>query len=305
MTTASAIELGHSPAARRQSLWRYWRGGLHGSEFTWAVAFVVPYIGVFLAFVVYPVFYGLWMGSQPSLYTELFSDPIYQQTVVNTLLFLAFGVNLKLFFALMLSGFFMRKGWWTKALLVVFVLPWAIPTLPSFISIHWMLNGEWGLLNNALYILFGIEGPSWLNTRWLALGSAICSHLWKWIPFWTVILLAGRMSIPQDIYDAAKVDGATGLRVFAHVTFPLLANLYLVLTLLATIFLLGDFNSVYFISGGGPANSTHLLATLGIRNAYEMGKPELGVAAVMSALPLLIPLVIILMRKLKTSEVQL
>jgi multiple sugar transport system permease protein len=305
MTTASAIELGHSSAARRQSLWRYWRGGLHGSEFTWAVAFVVPYIGVFLAFVVYPVFYGLWMGSQPSLYTELFSDPIYQQTVVNTLLFLAFGVNLKLFFALMLSGFFMRKGWWTKALLVVFVLPWAIPTLPSFISIHWMLNGEWGLLNNALYILFGIEGPSWLNTRWLALGSAICSHLWKWIPFWTVILLAGRMSIPQDIYDAAKVDGATGLRVFAHVTFPLLANLYLVLTLLATIFLLGDFNSVYFISGGGPANSTHLLATLGIRNAYEMGKPELGVAAVMSALPLLIPLVIILMRKLKTSEVQL
>ena len=84
------------------------------------------------------------------------------------------------------------------------------------------------------------------------------------LPFWTVILLAGRMSIPQEIYDAAKVDGATGLRRFLHVTFPLLANLYLVLTLLATIFLLGDFNSVYFVTGGGPANSTHLLATLGI-----------------------------------------
>src|SRR5580765_8232185 len=113
------------------------------------------------------------------------------------------------------------------------------------------------------------------------------------------------MSIPQEIYDAAKVDGATGLRRFLHVTFPLLANLYLVLTLLATIFLLGDFNSVFFVTGGGPANSTHLLATLGIRDAYEMGKHELGVAAVMSALPLMIPLVIILMRKLKTAEVQL
>jgi multiple sugar transport system permease protein len=214
-------------------------------------------------------------------------------------------VNLKLFFALLLSGFFMRPGWWVKGLLLIFVLPWAIPALPTFISIHWMLNGEWGLLNNALYILFGIEGPSWLNSRWLALGSAICSHLWKWIPFWTVILLAGRMSIPQEIYDAAKVDGATGLRSFMHVTFPLLANLYLVLTLLATIFLLGDFNSVFFVTCGGPANSTHLLATLGIRNAYEMGKPDLGVAAVMSALPLMIPLVIILMRKLKTAEVQL
>jgi multiple sugar transport system permease protein len=304
MTTASAIDFG-GLAARRQSLWRYWRGGLRGSEFTWAVAFLVPYIGVFLAFVVYPVCYGLWMGSDPKLYTEVFSDPIYQQTVVNTMLFLAFGVNLKLFFALLLSGFFMRPGWWNKALLMLFVLPWAVPALPSFISIHWMLNGEWGLINNFLWIVFGAEGPSWLNSRWLALGSAIYSHLWKWLPFWTVILLAGRMSIPTEIYDAAKVDGATGLRRFVHVTFPLLANLYLVLTLLATIFLLGDFNSVFFVTGGGPANSTHLLATLGIRNAFDLAQPRLGVAAVMSALPLLIPLVIILMRKLKTSEAQL
>ena len=304
MASASVTLIG-GPAAQRRPMLRYWQGRLRGSEFTWAVAFVVPYIGVFLAFVVYPVLYGSWMGSSPHLYSELFSDPIYQQTLVNTLLFLAFGVNLKLFLALLLSGFFMQPGWWIKTLLVVFVLPWAIPALPSFISIHWMLNGEWGLLNNTLYILFGIEGPSWLNQRWFALGSAIASHIWKWLPFWTVILLAGRMSLPQEVMDAAKVDGATGLRSFVYVTFPMLANLYLVLTLLATIFLLGDFNSVFFISGGGPANSTHVLATLGIRNAYDMGHPELGVAAVMSALPLMIPLVIILMRKLRTTEVQL
>jgi multiple sugar transport system permease protein len=239
------------------------------------------------------------------LYAEVFSDPIYQSTVINTMLFLAFGVNLKLVFALMLSGFFMRPGWWVKGLLLIFVLPWAVPALPSFISIHWMLNGEWGLINNFLYIVLGVDGPSWLNSRWLALGSAIYSHLWKWLPFWTVILLAGRMSIPQEIYDAAKVDGATGLRRFLHVTFPLLANLYLVLTLLATIFLLGDFNSVFFVTGGGPANSTHLLATLGIRDAFDLAKPRLGVAVVLSAMPLMIPLVIILMRRLKNSEVQL
>jgi multiple sugar transport system permease protein len=113
------------------------------------------------------------------------------------------------------------------------------------------------------------------------------------------------MSIPHEIMDAAKVDGATGLRSFIHVTFPLLANLYLVLTLLATIFLLGDFNTVTFVTGGGPANSTHVLATLGIRDAYDMGHPELGMAAVLSALPLMIPLVIVLMRKLRTTEVQL
>src|SRR4029077_18354850 len=111
------------------------------------------------------------------------------------------------------------------------------------------------------------------------------------------------MSIPQEIYDAAKVDGATGLKRFTHVTFPLLANLYLVLTLLATIFLLGDFNSVYFVTGGGPPTPPLLLAPLGVaRDMLELGKPQLGVAAVMSALPLLIPLVFILMPKLKTAE---
>jgi multiple sugar transport system permease protein len=304
MASVSVADVG-APAVRRQSLWRYWRGGLRGSEFAWAIAFVVPYIGVFLAFVVYPVCYGVWMGSQPSLYADVFSDPIYQQTVVNTLVFVAFGVNLKLFLALMLSGFFMRPGWWVKGLLLIFVLPWAVPALPTFISIHWMLNGEWGLLNNVLYILFGVDGPSWLNSRWLALGAAVCSHVWKWLPFWTVILLAGRMSIPQEIYDAAKVDGATGLRRFLHVTFPLLANLYLVLTLLATIFLFGDFNTITFVTGGGPANSTHLLATLGIRDAFDLANPRLGVAVVLTAMPLMIPLVMILMRKLKTAEVQL
>src|SRR5215468_226734 len=126
-----------------------------------------------------------------------------------------------------------------------------------------------------------------------------------WLRFWTVILLAGRMAIPQELYEAAEVDGAAGLNRFVHITFPLLANLYLICTLLSTVFTLGDFNAVYFVSGGGPALSTHVLATLGIRNAFEIARPDLGMAAVMSALPLMIPLVVVLMRKLRATEVQL
>jgi multiple sugar transport system permease protein len=293
------------PIVRRRP-WRLTWFGLQGSEYTWAVAFTIPYIALFLAFVAYPVAFGAWLGHEPSLYVELAEDPIYQRTVVNTILYVGIGVNLKMFGALLLSGFFMQRGWWVKALLLVFVLPWAVPALPSFISIHWMLNGQWGLFNNFLWNVFGIDGPGWLDTsRWLALGAVIFSHIWKWMPFWTVILLAGRMAIPQELYEAAEVDGATGLRRFAHVTFPLLANLYLVCTLLSTIFTLGDFNSVYFVSGGGPALSTHVLATLGIRDAFEVARPDLGVAAVLSSLPVMIPLVLILMRKLRTTEVSL
>src|SRR5262245_24654956 len=187
---------------------RGWRGTLYGSELAWAIAFAVPYAAVFLAFVLYPICYGLWMGSRPALYAELLANPIYPTAVLNTLLFVGISVNLKMFVAFLLSGFFMRRRWWTGPLLVIFILPWAIPSLPAFMSIHWMLNGQWGFLNNALLALFDIEGPIWLIDRWLGLGANITASIWKQLPFWTVIFLAGRMAIPQDLYEAAQVDGA-------------------------------------------------------------------------------------------------
>jgi multiple sugar transport system permease protein len=282
-----------------------WRGHLRGSEYAWAIAFVAPYAAVFFAFVVYPVAYGLWMGSKPSLYAELVSDPLYTRTVVNTVLYVGLGVNLKMFLALLLSGFFMRRRWWIKATLVIYILPWALSAIPAFLSFHWMLIGEYGFLDSALSALFGIDGPIWLNDRWLALGSNVVAYVWKWMPFWTVIFIAGRMAIPKEIYEAADVDGATGTRRFVHVTFPLLANVYLVCTLLATIWTLGDFTTVYFVSAGAPARSTEVLATASIRYAFDIARPDLGMAAALSALPVLIPVVIALMRRLQTTELQL
>jgi len=124
------------------------------------------------------------------------------------------------------------------------------------------------------------------------------------MPFWTVIFIAGRMAIAPELYEAAAVDGATGLRRFVHITFPLLATLYFVNTLLSTIFSVGDFATPFLITNGGPALTTYTLANLGIRNAFDLSDPNLGVATVMSALPLMIPLVIFLMRKLRTMAVE-
>ena len=282
-----------------------WRRHLHGSELAWAIAFVAPYAAVFCAFVLYPVGYALWMAARPSLYAELIADPIYLRTVVNTLLFVCLAVNLKMFLALLLSGFFLRRRWWIKALLVVYILPWALAAVQSFISFHWMLINEQGLIDGLLSALLGIDGPIWFNYRSLALGSNVIAYIWKWMPFWTLIFLAARLTISRDIYDAAEVDGAIGIRRFVHVTFPLLAKLYLICTLLSTLWTLGDFTTVYLVSGGGPVSSTEVLATLGFRYAFDLANPELGIAAVISALPLLIPITIVLMRKLQTSELQL
>ena len=295
-----------TPSVLGNGRWRpAWRGHLHGSDLTWAIAFVVPYAAVFFAFAVYPIAYGFWMGREPSLYAQVVSDPHYTRTVINTLLYVGVGVNAKMFLALLLSGFFMRRRRWIKALLVIYILPWALPAVPAFISFHWMLIGEQGLLDSILRELFGIAGPIWFNHRGLALASNIVADIWKWMPLWTVIFLAGRMAIPREIYEAADVDGASGIRRFVHVTCPLLANVYLVCTLLSTIWTLGDFNGAYFVSGGAPAMSTDVLATLGIRYAFDLGQPELGVAVMLSALPVLIPLVIVLMRRVQAMEVQL
>ena len=302
--TQQAVAVGRSfakPRSARHVLF----GGLHGADYLWAIAFALPYTAIFAGFVVYPIGYGLWMGSDTALYGELFSDPRYMTAVVNTLRYVVIGVNLKMFLAFMLSGFFIRKRWWSKALLVVFILPWATPALPAYMSIHWFLNGQWGMLNSALYEFFGWDGPVYLNDHWTGLFCNIGAYIWKTLPFWTVILLAGRMAVPTELYEAAAVDGANGIRKFAHITLPMMANLYLVCTLLDMVFALGDFNATFFVSGGGPAMSTEVLATLGIRYAFTVAQPRLGVAAVMSALPLLIPLVILLMRKLRMSEGQL
>ena len=291
-------------AARGRGMPPPWYRRLHGSELSWAVAFVLPYAAVLLAFAVYPIAYGLWMASKPSLYAELFANDEYWETVTTTLLFVGIGANLNMFLALLLSGYFMQRRWWIKALLVLSMVPWALPVQPTFIAFHWMLIYP-GFIDALSWKLLGVDGPDWFNNYWLAVGANIIAYSWKTMPFWTVILLAGRMAIPQDLYDAADIDGATGLRRFVHLVVPLLGNLYLICTLLCSIWMIGDFNTADIVTSGAPNGSTDVLATLGIDYLFDHGRPDLGVAVAVSVLPVLIPVGIVLTRRLQTREVQL
>jgi multiple sugar transport system permease protein len=286
-----AVSAASLPGQRTERWWT-------APEMAWGTAFVIPYIVIFLVFVVWPVAYGIWLGSDPQSYVRLFNDPIYTRTVINTAIFLGVGINLKLFLALLLSGFFAAQRTWIRWLSILFILPWAVPSIPTILSFRWMLNSEWGMLNNILWYWFGIDAPWWLVKPDLALGSVITVHIWKYLPFWTLILLAGRMAISNDLYEAARIDGASRLQMFAFVTWPQIRNLYFTSTLLSTIWSLGDFNSVYLLTGGGPNDTTHVLATLGIRYAFRLFQLDMGVATVMTALPILIPLVILLVRRL-------
>jgi multiple sugar transport system permease protein len=211
--------------------------------------------------------------------------------------FLVIAINLKMAVALMLSGFFIKTRWWIKILSVLFILPWAVPSIPTILSVRFMLNPEWGVINSTIFRLTGLDGPNWLNDPTLALSFSILMHIWKSLPFWTLILLAGRMAIPQEQYEAASVDGASVLQKFRYITWPSMRSLYLTSLILSTIWTLGDFNSVYLLTGGGPADLTHVLATLGIRY-LRLDQVELAMASIVVSLPLVLPLVYFMMKRL-------
>jgi len=258
---------------------------------------VLPYVLVFLVFVVYPVGYGLWLARHPGSYEKLIEDPIFFRSLVNTLIFLIVAINVKMVIAMVLSGFFVTERWWIKILSLIFILPWALPSIPTILSVRFMLNPEWGVINSLIFKLTGADGPNWLNNPTLALGFAMLMHVWKSLPFWTLILIAGRLAIPSEQYEAASVDGATNWQKFRFITWPAMRTLYVTSLILSMIWTLGDFNSVYLLTGGGPADLTHVLATLGIRY-LRLDQVDLSMASIVVAMPLVLPLVYFMMKRL-------
>jgi multiple sugar transport system permease protein len=284
--TLSASDIPNAPLSARLS-----------TPQVWGIVLLAPYILVFLAFVIYPVGYGLWLARHPASYVALYHDPIFARAAVNTLIFLLVGINVKMAIALFLSGFFAQQRPWIKWLSVLFILPWAVPSIPTILSVRFMLNPEWGMVNTLIFKLTGDDGPNWLNDPTVALGMAIAVHIWKSLPFWTLILMTGRLAISNDMYEAADVDGATWSQKFRYITWPSMRTLYVTCTLLSMIWTLGDFNSVYLLTGGGPADLTHVLATLGIRY-LRLDQLSLAMASIVCAMPLVLPLVYFMMKRL-------
>lgn len=263
----------------------------------WGVVLIAPYLLIFLFFVIYPVGYAFWLARSPASYVQLFEDDIFLRAIGNTLVFVLVAVNLKMAVALALSGFFVVSRPWIKALSLLFILPWALPSIPTILSFRFMLNPEWGLINQLIFRLTGEDGPNWLNSPALALSLSILVHIWKSLPFWTLILIAGRLAIAKDLYEAASIDGASNWQQFRYITWPSMQTLYVTCTILSMIWTLGDFNSVYLLTGGGPADLTHVLATLGIRY-LRLDQVNLSMAAIICALPLVLPLAYVMMKRL-------
>jgi ABC-type molybdate transport system permease subunit len=162
----------------------------------------------------------------------------------------------------------------------------------------WMLNGQWGIVNKILNDL-GFAGYPWLVRRHTAIGAVIVYPIWKYLPFWTLIFVAGRRSIPKEPYEAGVIDGTSSLQKFRYITAPMLRNLYLICSPLSMVFTLGDFVIIKIMTGGAPGDSSHVLATLAYRYTFQTGRLDWGIGTFVTALPITPLFIFILIRWVK------
>jgi len=275
--------------------------------------FVLPFIFIFLSFIVYPlaseIYYSFTryeIGLAPRFigfknFIGLIQSSDYRQSLINTVIFIGIGVNLKLVLALFIAIFLNREFKGRNIVQALFLLPWATATMSSLLSFRWMLDTDYGVLN-ALLPLLGFEKIQWLGRYTTAMIIIIVYHIWKYVPFWTLIFLSGLKGIPTDVYEAARVDGASSLRTLLWITLPMIKGLYIVCTLISVIWTMGDFIIVYILTGGGPGQSTNVLATIAYRYAFRFGEFDNASACFVFLFPVMIGIIVLVIRKLERSE---
>ena len=273
--------------------------------FSWMM--LTPPLLFLVAFLGYPFCYGIYLSfvnrqvAQSSIFVglgnfdKLWNDPIFWQAVWNTFRFTAAATVLKLVgglgMALVMHQDFRFKGITRAALL----LPFIVPTVLSTVAWQWIFDPGMGLFNRFLMFTGLVtQGPSWLGNPTLALVSVILVNTWRGLPFFGITILAGLQTIPVELMETATLDGAGTWGRFRHVTLPLLMPVIFIVTTFSIIFTFFDFQLVYVLTGGGPANATHLMATYAYSISMGGGQLGLGSAAALAMVPVL-GLVLIMM----------
>ena len=202
-------------------------------------------------------------------YLGLLQDDLFLLVLRNTALWtslaVAMNVGLGLGVALLLSRESVLSEW-VRGMLI---LAWAMPLVVAAITWKWMYNGEYGHLNSLLLGLHLIDTPvQWLTDASTAFAGALVARLWTALPFTTFAFLSALQSIPVDLYEASRIDGATKIRQFRHITLPLLRPVTLAVLLVSVIWSFNSFVFIYVITAGGPANQTQIMVTEIYRRAF-------------------------------------
>ncbi len=280
-------------------------------------ALVAPAVLILLLLIAYPFCISIWLSMTDKMiarsdtgnfiglanFAKLLKNSIFQRTSLNTfnyaLVSVFFKLVLGMLMALVLDEVKIFKNLFRGALL----LPWIVPTSLSALGWLWMFDSQYSVLNSLLLDWGLIQDKIiWLGTPKMAMLSVQMVNIWRGIPFFGISLLAGLQAIPQELYEAADIDGASAWKKFWNVTFPLLMPVTVVVTVYSIVQTFADFQIIYVLTRGGPVNSTHLFATLTHQTAIIASRLGEGAAISLFMFPILVIAIVFQLRYLQKQD---
>lgn len=265
------------------------------SDRTYSILLMSPVIIIFLVVACYPLLQTIitsfftdrpaepWLGHDFvgfKNYKTILTDEVFWKSIWNTLYFSVVSVTLELVIgfavALLLNRHFRGKGFVRAAVM----LPWAIPTVIAANAFMFMYNDVYGVFNDLLMKIGLIDQPiAWLGNSATAMPAVIVADVWKCFPFITIILLANLQSIPAELYESARIDGAGKTKAFLHITLPFMKSAICMALLLRTIDAIRVFDMITVLTEGGPSDSTNVLMTNIYRYTFRYMSFDVGAAA--------------------------
>jgi multiple sugar transport system permease protein len=285
------------------------------SERLLAAVLLAPTILLLAAFIAYPFVMGLWLAlSSTSVgnvgefvgirnFVRAWDDSIFRVAFWNTILYTFWATIFKLVLGMWLAFLLNRHFRGKRLVRASMLLPFIIPTVLSTFAWRWMFDPTFSVLNTLLYKagMITVKLPFLSDGTW-ALWCAIVINTWRGMPFYAITLLAGLQTISPDLHEAASLDGANAWHRFWHVTWPLLKPVTIVVVVFSIIQTFADFQLIYVLTGGGPANSTQLIATYAYQIAVLSGLLGEGAAISLFMFPVLLLVVWVQLRYLRRLE---
>jgi multiple sugar transport system permease protein len=280
-----------------------------------ALLLLLPTVVLLGLFIAYPFVKGIMLSVTDTRvgvpghfvglknFEDVWNDSIFRVAVWNTCLYTVVTTVFKLALGLWLAVL-LNRNFRGKTLTRAFILlPFIIPTVLSTLAWKWMFDPTFSVINWVLFHVGIIDSRiNWLGEPGLAMISVIIVNVWRGVPFYAITLLAGLQTISPELHEAAAIDGARAWQRFRHVTWPLLLPVTLVVVLFSVIQTFADFQLVYVLTGGGPANATQLFATYAYQIGIGTGLLSQGATISLAVFPVLLLVVIVQLLYIRKVE---
>jgi multiple sugar transport system permease protein len=268
---------------------------------TLSVLFMLPAALLLLVFLTYPLLLGVWLGFTDTTigragqfiglenYQGMWIDTVFWLSMFNTVLYTVVASVFKFALGLWLALLLNERLPFKAFIRAIVLLPFVVPTVLSAIAFWWIYDAQFSIVSWALMHFGIIDAPiNFLGNSTNARASVIAANVWRGIPFVAITLLAGLQTIPQSLYEAATLDGASHWQRFRYITLPMLTPIIAVVMTFSVLFTFTDFQLIYVLTRGGPVNATHLMATLSFQRAIPGGQLGEGAAIAVAMIPFLL-----------------